>query len=268
MAIIIIPARKDSTRLPNKLLLENTGKPLICHTVDRALESKLAQYIVVASEDQEILDAVTEDKAADNMGCRWRVLKCHTPKCKSGTERVAWTTIQSSLSITDGFENDADIIVNLQGDEPELSGEYLDALITALNNDKSADVATIASPLGKSHLKVPSVVKVVLTHDGNAMYFSRSAIPHNAESGLKHIGVYAYRREFLVALNSMEPTTLDCESLEQLQWLQSGFKIKVIIKDIKEVGIDTKREYESFVRRCRIRKKMNGKKNCDRCKKK
>ncbi len=241
MPIIIIPARLSSERLPNKLLLEKTGKPLICHTIDRALESKLADAVYVVSEDQQILEAVKTYSDC--------VITMHTPPCSSGTERVRWAVKAGAA---------ADMVVNLQGDEPELGGNYLDDLIKMLREDPVSDVATLAAPANNLEYRSYSVVKTVLTHDKHAMYFSRCSIPYAAQCNkftganhpaLKHIGVYAYTREFLLALDNMEPTTLGCESLEQLQWLQSGFRIKVMETDIKAIGIDTLPEYESFVKR-------------------
>lgn len=235
--VIVIPARLASTRLPNKLLLDDTGRPLICHTVDRALESK-ADAVIVASEDLEILDAVPDHH---------RVVKRETPSCSSGTERVAW--------VAETHLGDVDKVINLQGDEPELDSEHLDALFDAVA-DPVVDVATIASPASNLDYKSYSVVKVVVDHDGNAMYFSRCSIPYGTSGdvqresvALKHIGVYAYRFEFLLALSSMEPTTLGCESLEQLQWLQSGFKVKVLQREVHAIGVDTRQEYDAFVRR-------------------
>jgi len=230
--IIIIPARLGSTRLPRKFMLDDTGKPLICHTIDRALESTKARKIFVISEDQEILDVVNNYSTA--------VDTCLTPQCDSGTERIKWF-IKNSATI---FH---EIIVNLQGDEPELSGKYLDELVTILFDDQLVDVATIAAHATPSQYVSRDVVKAVLDHNKNAMYFSRASIPYDSDTALKHIGVYAYRNTFLLA--NMEPTTLGCESLEQLQWLQSGFRIRVLVKDIKEAGIDTKQEYLSFVKR-------------------
>jgi 3-deoxy-manno-octulosonate cytidylyltransferase (CMP-KDO synthetase) len=149
--------------------------------------------------------------------------------------------------------NTDNIIVNLQGDEPELSGKHLDEMADALVNDNTADVSTLATPASNLDYKSYSVVKVVVTHNDHAMYFSRCPIPYGAtptidHNALKHIGAYAYRREFFFALQQMEPTTLGCESLEQLQWLQSGFRIKVLQRDIKATGIDTLPEYENFVK--------------------
>lgn len=240
-SVIIIPARLASTRLPNKMLLDETGKPLICHTVDRAKESK-ADEVIVATEDEEIIDVI------DNLD--YNVSTVKTPKCNSGTERVAW--VVNNWYHPDGTIPQFDIVVNLQGDEPELDSIHLNDLIDACS-DPIVDVATIAAPAGNLDYRSYSVVKVVVDHECNAMYFSRSAIPYNAQVGrdsnvLKHIGVYAYKYEFLLALENMDPTTLQCESLEQLQWLQSGFKIKVLTREIEAIGVDTRQEYESFVK--------------------
>lgn len=235
MAIIVIPARLASTRLPNKLLLNDTGKPLIYHTIDHALESKFADYVYVASEDSEILSVVSKRYSS-------KVITAQTPKCSSGTERVRWL-------VDNRLDYDADVVVNLQADEPELDGKHLDKLISELQSNSISDVATLSAPASNLDYKSYSVVKVVVDHNGHAMYFSRCAIPHGGKEALKHIGVYAYKQEFLVALNSMEPTTLGCESLEQLQWLQSGFRIVVLETDIRVVGVDTIEEYKSFVKR-------------------
>jgi len=252
-SVIIIPARLASSRLPNKLLLDDTGKPLICHTIDCAKKSK-ANEVIVATEDQEIIDAI-EDLEYD-------VSTVLTPQCNSGTERVAWVT--NNWYRPNGSVPQFDVIVNLQGDEPELDSKYLDELIEAVASDRIIDAATIAAPATNLDYRSYSVVKVVLDHEDNAMYFSRAPIPyegtikarrknegHLQSVALKHIGVYAYKYEFLLALNSMKPTTLASESLEQLQWLQSGFKIKVLKRDIKAVGVDTRQEYDDFVKRWR-----------------
>jgi 3-deoxy-manno-octulosonate cytidylyltransferase (CMP-KDO synthetase) len=244
--VVVIPARLASTRLPKKLLLDETGKPLICHTIDRAKESK-ADEVIVATEDQEIIDVI-EDLDYD-------VSTVFTPVCNSGTDRVAW--VANNWYRPDGATPQFNIIVNLQGDEPELKSECINDLIDACS-DPIIDVATIAAPANNLDYRSHSVVKVVLDHEDNAMYFSRCAIPYDADKDsapLKHIGVYAYRYEFLLALGGMKRTTLGSESLEQLQWLQSGFKIRVLKRDIQAVGVDTRQEYDAFVRRCQLAKR-------------
>ena len=142
--IVVIPTRLGSTRLPRKAMLDKTGKPLICHTIDRALESS-ASCVIVASEDQEILDVIADHK---------RILKCLTPKCDSGTERVHRAVILNNPLFDD-------IIVNLQGDEPELPGTYLDEIVDALINDNTADVATLASPASNLDYTSSSVTKLL-----------------------------------------------------------------------------------------------------------
>lgn len=232
---IIIPARLDSTRLPRKLLLSDTGMPLIWHTIQCAKSSRLSNSIVVATDSREIFDK-TEEYADVIM----------TGQHNSGTERVA------SCCGIKNFNSD-DIIINLQGDEPELERGHIDDLITGLKWDESCDIATLASPALQDEYTNSNVVKVVMDNNNHAMYFSRCSIPHQA-SGLKHIGVYAYRMSFLSQLDGMK---LPCErhkneKLEQLRWLENGFNIKVLVRDVKAVGIDTREEYDDFVRRWKM----------------
>jgi len=235
LPIIVIPARLDSSRLPNKLLLDDTGQPLIFHAIRNACDSSLAKSVVVASEDQKILDIVSNSFHVPD------VITFLTPKCASGTERVSW--------VANRLVGDVDVIINLQGDEPELSGAQIDYLIQNLLNDSTSDVSTFVVDASKDDYESPNVVKVVADHGGNAMYFSRCSIPHGSDTALKHIGAYAYRMDFLVALKAMEETTLQCESLEQLQWLQSGFRVKLVELDADLSGIDTRAEYDAFVAR-------------------
>lgn len=240
MSAIIIPARLKSSRLRRKLLLDDTGFPLLWHTTQRALESTLAQVVIIATEDQEIVDTVALFGVED-------VYCVHTPPCNSGTERVAWV-VENIQKFSDFF----DVVVNFQGDEPELPGTLADTLIRELQKDNMVDVTTLATKGNVNEYDAPSVVKVVTDHCGNAMYFSRAPIPHGSNDGcLTHFGIYAYRREFLLAFPTLPETTLGSERLEQLQWLQSGFRIRVLTKEINCVGVDTKREYDNFVRRYR-----------------
>ena len=239
MPAIIIPARLNSSRLPRKLLLDDTGYPLLWHTTQRALESNLADIIIIATEDDEIADVVSRF-GIDDVYC------VRTPPCDSGTERVAWV-VENMKKLSDFF----DYVVNFQGDEPELPGAVVDALIRELQSDNVVDVVTLAT-IGKEYdYYVPSVVKVVIDHRKNAMYFSRTPIPYglSGDGCLNHFGIYAYRREFLLAVPTLPTTTLGSEKLEQLQWLQSGFRIRVLQGDINCIGIDTQQEYQQFVQR-------------------
>lgn len=237
MPAIIIPARLGSTRLPRKLLLEDTGFPLLWHTAERALESELINDVIIATEDREIMGVVAKFGHP-------RIYAVQTPKCNSGTERISWVVQHIK-------EFDFQFVVNFQGDEPELPGSYVDQLIDALVTDPMLDVTTLATTILEEDYHSPSVVKVVCTSGGNAMYFSRAPIPYNDhQAALAHIGVYAYRLDFLLALPTMSACTLGSERLEQLQWLQNGFKIRVLVKrDLDLVGIDTREEYDRFVNR-------------------
>ena len=243
MPTIIIPARLGSTRLPCKSLLCDTGFPLIWHTASRALESKIND-IIIATEDNEIMDVVKG----------WNHPRIHpikTPICNSGSERISWVVRNVEFF-------DFSFVVNFQGDEPELPGKYVDELINALVTNHTIDVATLVTPVSLHDYYSDSVVKVVLDHNKNAMYFSRSPIPHGIrhENRIKlaHVGIYAYRLDFLLAMPTLLESTLQSEELEQLQWLQSGFKIRVLEKDLDLVGIDTQEEYDRFVKRERKRK--------------
>ena len=238
MPVIIIPARLGSTRLPRKLLLNDTGFPLLWHTAQRALESKLINDVIIATEDREIANIVARFGHP-------RIYPVTTPKCNSGTERVSWVVKHIK-------EFDYSFVVNFQGDEPELPGKYVDELVGALMTEQ-VDVATLATPASHSDYNSPSVVKVVLDHRDHAMYFSRSPIPHNGPA-LAHVGIYAYKLEFLIALPTLAAGTLETEKLEQIQWLQSGFRVKVLKRNLDIVGIDTQEEYNRFVKRERERK--------------
>lgn len=245
MPAIIIPARLNSTRLPGKLLLKETGYPLLWHTTTNALKSELANVVIIATEDQEIHDEVMKFGVSN-------VYVVQTPPCNSGTDRIAWV-----VENVQDFTNDFDIVVNFQGDEPELDGKYADELIGVVENNPIIDVSTLCYHGSVNEYHSPDVVKIVTDHNGRAMYFSRSPIPYGSGNGLNHVGIYAYRRDFLLAIPTMIPTTFQTEKLEQLQWLQSGFHIQAVKMDHKTVGVDTREEYENFVNRHRDSLKKN-----------
>jgi 3-deoxy-manno-octulosonate cytidylyltransferase (CMP-KDO synthetase) len=238
---IIIPARYGSTRLPGKPLLRQTGKYLIQHAYERACRAKHADSVVVATDDPRIVAAV------ESFGGRVAMTRRDH---SSGTDRVA--------EVARGL--DADIIVNLQGDEPLIDPDSLDLLTDLLRRDSGCDMATLAVPLRRvEQWRDPNCVKVVLDNAGRALYFSRSPIPFvrdgqpdfNASppSFLQHLGLYAYRREFLFRLASLPPGPLEkLEKLEQLRVLASGRPISVGVVDQASVGVDTYEDYERFVR--------------------
>jgi 3-deoxy-manno-octulosonate cytidylyltransferase (CMP-KDO synthetase) len=232
---IIIPARLDSIRLPKKLLLSDTGMPLIWHTIQRAKSSKLSNSVIVATDSYEIFNEIKEHVAVVITG-----------QHNSGTERIA----DCCKLLVEKFGPD-DIVVNLQGDEPELECDHIDGLIGGLKENEDCDIATLASSASQDEYASPDVVKVVINNNGHAMYFSRCPIPYQAPSSLKHVGIYAYRIGFLNQLNNMKSPCehYENEKLEQLQWLENGFNIKVLVRDIKTAGIDTREEYDAFVKR-------------------
>lgn len=240
MPTIIIPARLESTRLHNKLLLDDTGKPLLLHTIERALESKI-DNIIVATENIEIKQIV--DKIQNE-----RLHAVITPKLASGTDRVIWV-----VDNIKGF--DFSYIINFQGDEPELPGYYVDVLLEFI---KYSDVVTLSLKATQSSYNDENCVKVVLDHNDYAMYFTRSSVPFNGvNDALIHIGIYAYNLESLRRIKTMRDSTLLTERLEQLKWLQSGLKIKVLRTDLLQTGIDTQKEYDLFVVRERNRRNLN-----------
>lgn len=242
---IVIPARLASTRLPRKLLLRATGRPLIQHTYEAAQRATRPAGVCVATDHPEILQEVR------SFGGRAEMTD---PDAPSGTDRVA----QVARHLPD-----ADIIVNLQGDEPELSGGSIDLAIRLLEENPEAVMSTLATPIrSRRQLEDPACVKVVFDHRRRALYFSRSPIPYPRQwdDGLltadpprfyQHIGLYAYRREFLLRLAEMPQSDLErTEKLEQLRVLQSGHSILVGTVDDPTFGIDTPEDYRAFVDRC------------------
>ncbi len=245
MAIVgIIPARFASTRLPGKPLLSDTGKPLIRHVVEAARRSTRLDRIVVATDDARIAEAV------ESFGGEVAMTRSDHP---TGTDRVAEVVARMP---------EADLIVNLQGDEPELSGEALDLVVSLLEADADAPMATLATPIRDPAVyRDPSCVKVVISSRGRALYFSRSPIPcyrdgiPDADAGPiahLHLGLYAYRREYLLRLATMPPSRLEqAEKLEQLRVLEAGDPIAIGVVDEPSIGIDTPEDYARFVARRR-----------------
>lgn len=241
---VVIPARLGSTRLPRKMLLRQTGKTLIQHTYEVALQATLPAGVCVATDDAEIFREVA------SFGGNVRMTD---PAAPSGTDRVA--------EVARGLDG-VDIVVNLQGDEPEMSGEAIDLVIRLLASEPEAVMATLATPIRRrEQLEDPACVKVVFDSAGRALYFSRSAIPFprewddrllHAEPPVfyQHIGLYAYRRQFLLKLSALPASRIEnIERLEQLRVLEAGFSILVGVIDSHVGGIDTRDDYERFVRR-------------------
>ena len=246
--VAIIPARLGSTRFPRKVLASDTGRPLIQHVHEAAQRAACLDRLVIAADDPEI------ERAARAFGAEVVPTRTDHP---NGTSRLA------EAAGTLGLAPD-DIIVNVQGDEPELEPGIIDAAVEALRSS-GCPVSTIASPLAPADdPDDPSLVKVVVDARSRALYFSRSRIPFvrdatGAEADrsrraacLKHVGLYVYRRSFLDAYVRLEPTPLErAESLEQLRVLEHGHAIAVAIRESHQRGIDTPAQYAAFVERYR-----------------
>ena len=238
--VVIIPARLGSTRLPGKALADIGGKPMVVRVLERARSARGVGRVLVATDDNEIAEAVA------NAGGEARMTAAEHP---SGTDRIA--EVARDL--------DADIVVNVQGDLPFLEPTYVESAIGALEQRAGrADdivVGTLATPLVEGEMEKSQVVKVVCDGEGRALYFSRSPIPSGTSEGLRHIGLYAYRREFLLELAKMEPTVLEKqERLEQLRVLENGYGIGVARVEAKEsmIEVDTPEDLE------RVRRWMTG----------
>jgi 3-deoxy-manno-octulosonate cytidylyltransferase (CMP-KDO synthetase) len=244
--LIVIPARRASTRLPDKLLLSDTGKPVLQHTIERALEAAalLAGVRVwVACDDPTLADVAR--------ACGVGVVLVTEP-CDSGTQRIARALPALPT---------ADVIVNLQADEPEMPAAWIVQCLEACQVPDGPELATIAVPTAATDpaLNNPNVVKVVLDHAGLALYFSRATIPYVRQGGtapepraLRHMGIYAYTRRFLAGYHELPPSPLEqSECLEQLRFLQAGNRIWVLVQErLSEMGgIDTAEDYRAFCRR-------------------
>jgi 3-deoxy-manno-octulosonate cytidylyltransferase (CMP-KDO synthetase) len=242
----VIPARFGSTRLPGKALLSETGRPLIQHVIEAARRAQSLERIIVATDDPRIA------RAAAACGGEFMMTRADHA---TGTDRVA--------EVAARLEG-ARVIVNLQGDEPEVSGGALDRVVALLESDPVAQVATLATPIeDESVYRDPACVKVVCNRQGRALYFSRSPIPHHRDGfprdasaasplGYLHLGLYAYRRDFLLQLGSLPPSPLEAaEKLEQLRVLEAGYTIAVGLVDEPSIGIDTLEDYRRFVARWR-----------------
>jgi len=247
-AVAIIPARLGSTRFPGKVLADATGMPLIRHVAESAACSARVAGVVVATDDDRVRVAV------EAFGGTAVMTSADHP---NGTSRLAEAARLLRLP-------DDTVIVNVQGDEPEVEGEVIDAAIDALITS-GAEVSTVASPFAPGeNPDDPNIVKVVLRPDSTAMYFSRSLVPHARAGGrpvppLKHVGLYCYRAAFLGLYAALSPTPVECsEMLEQLRVLEHGFRIAVAIRDVRTTGIDTPEQYAAFVDRWRARMKSRG----------
>jgi 3-deoxy-manno-octulosonate cytidylyltransferase (CMP-KDO synthetase) len=254
--LIAIPARLSSQRLPRKMLLAETGRPLIEHTFRAARAARRATHVVVVTDSEEIAAAVR--------GCGGTVVMT-PPECTSGTARIV-----EALPALPA----ADIVVNVQGDEPELAAAAIDSAIDLLARCPAAGVATLVTPLRREQdLLDPAAVKAVLTpwrdESGpvadawRAIYFSRAAVPAARDWSpallrsapplyWQHIGLYAYRRSVLEGWHALPESRLAAvESLEQLRVVEAGIPIVAGVVAHAARGIDTPQDYAAFVQRCR-----------------
>ena len=228
---VIIPARYGASRFPGKPLALLAGKPLICHVVERAQAARGVDLVAVATDDDRIAAVARVAGAVTVM----------TGEAATGTDRVAEAARKLSPRPA--------LIVNLQGDEPLIEAAAIEALLGAMS-DPLVKMATLARPLVEGELERTQVVKVVCAKNGDALYFSRAAIPHRREGGasalaLAHVGIYAFREPFLQEFAALAPGRLEREeSLEQLRALEAGHRIRVVETRYGGFGVDTPEDLE------------------------
>lgn len=227
----IIPARLAAVRLPNKPLLDIVGKPMIWWVWHNAKQAKTLSEVLVATPDEQIAEVVRGFGG---------IAVLTSPRHRSGTERLA--EVAQSLS--------AEVIVNIQGDEPLMPPENIDAVARPLMEDPSLPMSSLMCPATEEEKDKPTAVKVVVDKVGNALYFSRARIPYPRDPSApaivyKHLGIYAYRREFLLQYASWEPTPLEqMEMLEQLRVLENGYRIRMVRVEQTSIGVDTEEDLE------------------------
>ncbi|WP_428389053.1 3-deoxy-manno-octulosonate cytidylyltransferase [Mucisphaera sp.] len=244
--IAVIPARIGSTRFARKALADATGKPLVAHVIERALQAQSIDLVAVATDDPAIVGAAQAAGAQAIMT---------DPDHPNGTARIA-EAVEHIEAEHGGLDPDA-VILNVQGDEPEIDPATIDKLAEALADEDSraTPMASACSVFpGDLDVNDPSYVKVVLNQQGRALYFSRSAIPYDRTGFqprvLLHHGIYAYRRHFLPTYAGLSPTQAEqAESLEQLRVLEHGYAIRLIEVAHACFGIDTQEQYAAFIER-------------------
>lgn len=231
---IIIPARYGSSRLKGKPLIEVNGKPIIQWVFEKAVKSKLADRVIVATDNEEILNTCLMFGAEAEM-------TLDTHNC--GSDRIQ--------EVMDRHP-EIEYVVNLQGDEPLIKPESIDEVIKNVRDDENADISTLIRVLrDKKDIENPNLVKCVVDNNRYALYFSRSKIPFERNEGhatfYGHLGIYGYKRNALKRMTELNQSTLElAESLEQLRALQNGMKIKTCVVDFTPVGIDTAEDLEKF----------------------
>jgi 3-deoxy-manno-octulosonate cytidylyltransferase (CMP-KDO synthetase) len=239
MIVGFIPARYGSTRFPGKPLIEIHGKPMIQHVWERSLRSKYIDRLIVATDDKRIFNAVKKFGGEVVMTSR---------NHKSGTDRIG-----------EAVKNIAcDIVVNIQGDEPFIDPKNIDRAIEPLLEDKKLNVSTLCFKISdRAEIYDYNVVNVVFDKDYNCLYFSRYPIPYNRDKKLdtdyyKHIGLYVYRKKFLMELIKMKQTKMEkAERLEQLRILENGEKIRAVLTNKDSVSIDTEEDLEKLIKKSR-----------------
>lgn len=229
--LCVIPARFASTRLPGKPLKDIAGKPMVVRVYERASQARLVNETLVATDDERIKTAV------ENAGGKAMLTRADHP---TGTDRLA--------EVAEAYK-DVDLIINVQGDEPLIEPGLIDELAGLFAEEPELAMATVKTLMeDEAEQQNPNNVKVVCDKSGYALYFSRSLMPYPRKGGCpvyKHIGIYAYRRDFLLKYARMEPTPLEkAESLEQLRALENGYRIKVVESKASFVGVDTADDLE------------------------
>ena len=246
--LVVIPARYGSTRFPGKPLAALSGKPMIQHVYEGARQARDVDEVVVATDDERIMRAVSAFGGKAMMT---------SPTCRSGSERAAEVARARSESV----------IINVQGDEPLIHPDMISGLVSFLSAHAAVPMASLMTTLSRPEdLANPNIVKVVVDRDGFALYFSRAPIPHWRDAGgsgqlptaqpapavarggpgspqpraYKHLGIYGYQRHFLLQFPSLEPTPLEqAEQLEQLRALEYGYRIKLLETVHDSIGVDT-----------------------------
>jgi 3-deoxy-manno-octulosonate cytidylyltransferase (CMP-KDO synthetase) len=250
--VAVIPARFASTRLPGKPLADLAGRPMIEHVYRRAADARGVDAVVVATDDQRVADAV------ERFGGIARMTRADH---RTGMDRIA----EVARDLT------AAIIVNVQGDEPLVESSAITQMVDALLADPALDMSTLRTPIRhEADAASPHVVKVVVDRQDNALYFSRASIPYrrdlpssafahgataDKEGGshgtYKHLGLYAYRRDFLLRLAALPQTALEqAESLEQLRALEHGFRVRAVETQYDSIGVDTPEDLEHVRKAC------------------
>ncbi|MFP4198496.1 MAG: 3-deoxy-manno-octulosonate cytidylyltransferase [Halanaerobium sp.] len=237
----VIPARYASTRFPGKALAEIMGQPMIVRVLQAVEKCELIDEIYVATDDLRIKTAVEEAGGKAIMT---------SAQHQSGTDRIAEAA----------QEIESDLIVNVQGDEPLIKAESIARALKPFQKDKKLKMSTLKRRISAVEAKNPDLVKVITDKNNYALYFSRSLIPYYRDTEpdereyFQHIGLYVYRRDFLLQYAGMERTALEkAESLEQLRALENGFKIKVLETEAKLIGVDRRKDIELVEKEIRAR---------------